>query len=48
MPVRLQLRRLPWAIFYHDNNELTANLERRRSFFIILELCGCFPRLIGD
>jgi hypothetical protein len=40
MPVRLRLRRLPWAIFYHDNNELTGISEKRRTFFVNLELCG--------
>jgi hypothetical protein len=47
MPVRLQLRRLPWAIFYHDNNELTGNLEKRKKFFVSLELCGLLPFLPG-
>jgi hypothetical protein len=41
--VRLRLRRLPWAIFYHDNNELTGNSEKRKKFFVSLELCGWFP-----
>jgi hypothetical protein len=43
MPVRLRLPRLPWAIFYHDNKELTGNLEKRTNFFVSLELCGWFP-----
>jgi hypothetical protein len=43
MPVRLRLRRLPWAIFYHDNNELTGNLEKRKTFLVSLELCGWLP-----
>jgi len=43
MPVRLRLRRLPWAIFYHDNNELTGNSEKRKKLFVSLELCGWFP-----
>jgi hypothetical protein len=42
MPVRLRLRRLPWAIFYHDNNELTGILETRKTFFVSLELCRWF------
>ena len=39
----------PWAIFYHDNNELTGNLEKRKTFFVSLELCrwfGVIPSLL--
>jgi len=43
MPVRLRLPGLPWAIFYHVNNQLTANLEKRANFFVNLELCGWLP-----
>jgi hypothetical protein len=52
MPVQLRLRRLPWTIFYHDNNhdnnELTGISERRKKFFVNLELCGWFPRVSGN
>jgi hypothetical protein len=31
----------PWTSFLHTNNELTSFSEKRKTFFVILELCRC-------
>jgi hypothetical protein len=42
------LWRMPWMSFIYANNELTAILEKRKSIFIILELCNCKAGPAGE